>query len=183
MTLDLTPAALGLATLLFVLRVVNYSISTIRLVFIARSQRALAAALAFLEALIFAVTMASVVTDLSNLSNLLAYCLGAAVGSYVGMLLEARFVTSYRVVNVVAKERGKIIAEELRNAGYGVTLTHGEGRDGTVTMLRSIINNKDTSNVMEIVQRINPDAFVQMEQAQSIRRGWLHVPGTPYRRQ
>jgi len=103
MTLDLTPEALSLAALLFGLRVVNYTISTIRLVFIGRSQRALAAALAFLEALIFAITMASVVTDMSNLSNLIAYCLGAAVGSYVGMVLEARFITHYRTINIVTK--------------------------------------------------------------------------------
>lgn len=177
MTIDLTPAALSLATLLFLLRVVNYAISTIRLVFIARGRRFLSAALAFLEALIFAVVMGAVVADLTNIANLMAYCMGAAIGSYVGMILEAQFVTSYRVVNIIAREQGKIIANELREAGYGVTVTQGEGRDGHVDILRSIIVHKDTSTILNIVQRINPNAFIQIEEAQSIRRGWLHIPG------
>lgn|GEM_PF-5468397 len=63
-----------------------------------------------------------------------------------------------------------------------MTVTQGEGRDGTVSMLRAVINNKDTNEVLTIVQRINPDAFIQMEEEQSIRRGFLHIPGTPFRR-
>jgi uncharacterized protein YebE (UPF0316 family) len=176
----MTPEALLLAFILFAMRVVNYAISTLRLVFIARDMRLLSAVTAFMEALIFAVVMASVVTDLSNIANLMAYCLGAAIGSYVGMSLEAHFITSYSSVNIITNLGGNMLAEKLREHGFGVTVTHGEGRDGQVDILRSSANNRDVPLLLDIVNYTQPDAFVQVDSTRAIRRGW--IPGGPPRR-
>ena len=161
------------AGLIFVLRVINYAISTIRLVFIARNRRFLAAALAFVEAFVFAVVMARIVSDLSNALNLIAYCLGASVGSYVGMAIETRFVKSYSTLTVITKQMGEEIACRLRDRGYGVTLTHGEGRDGAVDILRSSASSRDIPGMVNIIRAINPHAFIEIEQARAIMRGWL----------
>jgi uncharacterized protein YebE (UPF0316 family) len=161
------------AGLIFILRVINYAISTIRLVFIARNRRFLAAALAFVEAFVFAVVMARIVSDLANALNLIAYCLGASVGSYVGMAIETRFVKSYSTVTVITQELGEAIAVRLRECGYGVTLTHGEGRDGAVDILRSSASSRDIPGMITIIRAINPHAFIEIEQARAIMRGWL----------
>lgn len=176
----MTTEAIIAAGLIFILRVINYSISTLRLVFITRGRRILAAGLAFLEAFIFAVVMAQVVTDLNNLPNLFAYCMGAACGSYTGMMLETRFIRSYSSVHIIAQERGYEIADALRAGGYGATLTVGEGRDGAVTIVRSVTSNRDVSNLMQIVRDTQPDAFVEVEQVRPVQRGW--IPGSPPRR-
>lgn len=171
--MSLTQEALLFAGLIFTLRVINYAISTVRLVFIARNQRLLAAALAFVEAFVFAVVMARVVSDLSNMVNLFAYCIGASVGSYVGMAIEERFVKSYSTVTVITHELGHQIACRLRDSGYGVTVTHGEGRDGAVDILRSSATSRDVPGMIRIVRAINPDAFIEIEQARALLRGWL----------
>ena len=161
------------AGLIFVLRVINYAISTIRLVFIARNYRFLAAVLAFVEAFVFAVVMARIVSDLSNVINLFAYCLGASVGSYVGMAIETRFVKSYSTLTVITQELGEEIASNLRECGYGVTITHGEGRDGAVDILRSSATSRDIPGMVKIIRAINPHAFIEVEQARALMRGWL----------
>lgn len=161
------------AGLIFILRVINYAISTIRLVFIARNRRFLAAVLAFVEAFVFAVVMARIVSDLSNALNLIAYCLGASVGSYVGMAIETRFVKSYSTVTIITQELGEVIARRLRECGYGVTLTHGEGRDGAVDILRSSASSRDIPGMINVIRAINPHAFIEIEQARAIMRGWL----------
>ncbi|MEO1287708.1 MAG: DUF5698 domain-containing protein [Chloroflexota bacterium] len=178
--ITLTPEAIGFALLIFALRVFNYAISTIRLVFIGRGVRIGAAVIAFVEALIFAVVIANVVRDLSDLVNLFAYCLGAAVGSYVGMWLEARFIVSYSTVTIITHRLGAEIAEALRNRNYGVTVSKGEGRDGEVDIIRSTTINRDVSLLVSIVQSVNPDAFIDVEAARSLYRGW--IPGGPPRR-
>ena len=175
--MDLSLSALLFALLLFSLRVINYSISTIRLVFIARNMRLLAAATAFLEALIFAVVMASIVQEIDNLINLGAYCLGAAGGSYMGMWLESRFVISYSTVTIITREPGEAIAEALREASFGVTVTHGEGRDGPVQILRSSTISKDIPYITDLVKGINETAFIEIESARNLSRGW--IPGGP----
>jgi uncharacterized protein YebE (UPF0316 family) len=172
--LPITPETLLFAVLIFVLRVINYAVSTLRLVSIARNWRLMAAGLAFLEALLFAVVMTRVVTDLENsLINLFAYCIGASVGSYVGMMLEGRFITSYSVVNVITHHKGQEIAARLRDCGYGATVTHGEGRDGEVIIIHSSISNRSLPHFLHIVRTVEEDVFIQVEPARVISRGWM----------
>lgn len=165
------------ALLLFSLRVLNYTISTIRLVFISRGLKLFAAMMAFTEAFIFAVVMASVVSDLNNIANLLAYCGGAAFGSYLGMWLEGRLFTRYSTATIITRKLGREIAEALRDGGFGATLSMGEGREGEVAIIRSSTLNNDLPSLMDIVRDINPSAFIEVESATVLRRGW--IPGGP----
>lgn len=178
----ITPEALLIASGIFILRVLNYAITTIRTVAIARQQRVFSSVLAFVEALLFAVVIGSIVKDLENAINLMAYCLGAAVGGYLGMVLESRFITSYMTINIMAHDKGKAVAEALRAQGFGVTTITGEGRDGAVTMLRCVVMNRETGQVLAITREIDDKAFIAMEETRSIQHGWLRAPAL-YRRQ
>lgn len=171
---------IGLALLIFALRVFNYAISTIRTVFIGRGMRMGAAIIAFFEALIFAVVIAKVVSDLSDMVILMSYCLGAAVGSYVGMMIEARFVTSYSTVTIIARKNGKEIADKLREAQFGCTMTKGEGRDGEVAIVHSSLISRQVPRLIEIVQEVNPDAFIDISSVSNVHRGW--IPAMPPRK-
>ncbi|MFO7320769.1 MAG: DUF5698 domain-containing protein [Chloroflexota bacterium] len=171
----MTTEAILAALVIFVLRVANNAISTIRVVLITRQQRLLASVLGFIESLVFAVTITSVVTDLSNWLNLVAYSAGFSVGAYLGMFIEARFITSYMTVNIISKERGHEIAVALRDAGFGVTETAGEGRDGQVTILRSVVLNREVPRLMDVIRATHEDAFVAIEQARHIQRGYLRA--------
>lgn len=181
MTFEVTPDGLIFAGLIFLLRVLNYAISTIRTVSIARQQRMISAFLAFLEALLFAVVIANVVKDLGNFINLMAYCLGAAAGGYVGMALEARFITSYLVMNIMAHDRGKELAEALRERGFGVTVISGEGRDGEVKMLRCVVINRDVPAVQALTRSFDSQAFIAIEEARAVQYGWMRTPSIPRR--
>lgn len=169
----MTEEALFTALLIFALRVVNNAIGTVRLVTLARGMRWLTATLGFFEALIFAVTISGVVTDLTNILNLIAYCGGFSVGAWVGMSLEARFVTTFVIVNVFASKNGHEIALALRQNGYGVTEMVGEGHAGDVTMLRSVTSHRDVARISAVVKQIAPDSFVAVEQVRSIQGGWI----------
>ncbi|NWF67892.1 MAG: DUF2179 domain-containing protein [Chloroflexi bacterium] len=169
----MTTDAILLAAAIFGLRVVNNMISTLRVVFITRQMKLVAAVMAFLEAWIFAVVISSVVQDLGNTWNLLAYCGGFAVGSYVGMWIESRFITSYMIVNVFVRERGHEIAQALRAQGFGVTETSGEGREGAVMILRSVITSRDVPRFSASVRELLPDAFIAIEEARAVQQGWI----------
>jgi uncharacterized protein YebE (UPF0316 family) len=179
MTFDLSLSAIVLALVIFLLRVFNNAIGTVRVVLITRDMRFGAAVLGFIEALTFAVVISSVVKDLGNFLNLTAYCLGFSVGGYVGMAIEARFVTSYMIANVISKESGHEIALALREKGYGVTEINGSGRDGDVQMLQSIIARRDVPDVVKIVRSTCGDAFVSLSEVRSLERGWLRRGNQP----
>jgi len=164
--------------LIFSLRVLNNALGTIRVIAITNGHRVLAFFLAFIESLIFAFTASQVLNDLTNVPYLLAYSSGFAIGGYIGMIIEERFVTGYISVNVISAVKGHDIAIELREQGYGVTETVGEGAMGAVSMLRCVTHRKDVMLVLDIVRRINPDAFVTTEEARAVHRGWMRSRST-----
>ena len=61
---------------IFLLRVVGNMITTFRLVLIVRGQKLPSTIMAALEALVFALALGSVVSNLGNVWNLTAYCVG-----------------------------------------------------------------------------------------------------------
>ena len=169
----MTTEGLMLALLIFFLRVLNFAIGTIRTITTARGQRLISAILAAFGALIFAVVIGKVVTDLDNIPNLIAYCTGASVGSYVGMILETKFIRSFMIVNAITAENGRDAAAVLRAEGFGVTTTVGEGKDGKVTNLRSVVDKRDVPQYLGILQEICPDAFIAIEEARGVKHGWV----------
>jgi uncharacterized protein YebE (UPF0316 family) len=173
MTLTLTPEALLTALLILVLRIFNNAIGTIRLIVMSRQQRKLTVALALVEAFTFAVTIAGVATDLGNLLNLTAYCVGFAAGNWVGMAIEARFIISYVRVNIFAKEKGHEIAVALRSQGFGVTESFGEGHSGPVDLLHCITTRREVPALIDTVNEINPSAFTFIEEARSVQKGYV----------
>lgn len=163
------------ALAIFVLRVVNYAIGTVRMIAITRNLRILAALLAAIEALVFAVVIAGVVQDLDNLINLFAYCAGAAVGSYVGMVIEARMVRGYMIANVFTNGDGEQMAKQLRDAGFGVTTTESLGRDGVVMILRTVLDKREMKRFNTLVNEIKPGVFMVAEEARAVQHGWLGI--------
>jgi uncharacterized protein YebE (UPF0316 family) len=173
--MEITQDAILLAITIFVLRILNSAISTVRLVVMGRGRHFLSAALGFVETLIFAFVTANVVTNLSNILNLAAYCGGFAAGIYVGMAIEARFVTSYVKVNIITRSAGHDMALRLREIGHGVTEIHGEGGTGEVTMLSSIVLRVHVPEVLKAIYALQPKAFVTLEETRSMQHGWLRT--------
>jgi uncharacterized protein YebE (UPF0316 family) len=171
----MTPDALLLAVFIFALRIVNSALGTVRVIVTVHQHRWLASALSFIEALVFAIVIANVVKDLTNFLNLMAYCGGFALGNYIGMVIESRYITSYMTTTIIVHDKGHDIAAALRQHGYGVTETLGEGRDGTVTVLRSVLAQRDVADMLKVVRQVHPEAFVSVEEARAIHKGWIRA--------
>ena len=162
--------------LIFILRVSNNVIGTLRLILVSRGQRAWSFALAALESLLFAYTAGQVITDLENVPKLMAYVLGFAVGGFVGVQVEKRFVKAYDSVTCIASRAiAHEIALALRQEGHGVTEIMGEGAHGEVEELLIITHRRDLPKVLGIIHGIKEDVFVTVEHSEFIRNGWIRA--------
>lgn len=160
--------------LIFTLRILNNAVGTVRVVVMTSGNRVLGFFLASLESLLFAYTAGTVLTDLDNVINVIAYVLGFAVGGYVGLYIEQRFLNVYNIVDIIADENtAHEIAQHLREAGYGVTEMHGEGARGHVIQLRVVAHHTDVKSVIELARQIKPNCFVTVEESRFIRGGWI----------
>ena len=63
---------------------------TIRVIHISKGIKYLAPIIAFFEIVIWLLAMEVVIDDLSNVTNLMAFAFGFAMGTYVGLVIEEK---------------------------------------------------------------------------------------------
>lgn len=172
MQLILTPEAFLGALLIFVLRIGDMSLDTIRVLFVVRGRKGLAWVLGFFQSLIFVIAISSVLSNLDNLLNVLGYAGGFATGNVVGMLIEERLAVGHIHFTIMSSTRGASITEKLRASGFAVTEIPARGKNGTVFVLHVDVTRRDKDNVETVVLETDPDAFVTAEDVRPIRRGY-----------
>ncbi len=160
------------AIVIFLLRIGDMSLDTIRVLFVVRGKKKLAWILGFFQALIFVVAISSVLANADSWLNILGYAAGFATGNVVGMLIEDRMALGHLHLTIYSSMRGAAIAEALRKDGYGVTEISGRGKDGTVTVLHCSVLRKKVDSVETIVLEEDPSAFITTSDVRQVRRGF-----------
>lgn len=157
---------------IFFLRICNISIDTIRFLVLMRGRKTLTWVLGFVQSIIFLIAISSVLANLDNLLNIIAYSAGYATGNIVGMWIEGRLAIGHLRVSIVSSFRGAAVADKLRVNGFAVTEISGRGLKGTVSVMECDVLRKDLDNVETIVLETDPEAFVTAEDVRPIRSGF-----------
>jgi uncharacterized protein YebE (UPF0316 family) len=155
----------------FCLRLTDVTLGTLRILMTVRGRKLLAGAIGFVEVAIFAVAISQVVRNMDNLWNVWGYAAGFATGTIVGMTIEERLVLSFTVVRIIS-EVGTNLAQAIRKAGFGATEMTGQGMNRAVNVLEVIVRRTDLPAVLQIVDRVDNKAFVTVEEARRVYRGW-----------
>jgi len=171
----LTWGVLGAAGWIFLLRVIGVSLSTVRVLVMLRGKKLAAIVMGFFEVLVYVIAIGQVVNNLSNVWNILGYCLGFSVGTLAGMWLDERTASGFSTVRVVSRYNVQHIAEVIRDAGYGATVEWGYGREGSVGMVLTIVRRQEVDEVCRLADEIDPRAFVSIDETRAVRRGYMHL--------
>lgn len=172
MELVLTPQAFLGAGLIFLLRVMDMTLDTLRVLVVMRGRKSIAWVLGFFQALIFVLAISSVLSNLDNPLNVVGYAAGFATGNVIGMWIEEKLAIGHIHLNIVSSRLGSAVAEQLRTAGYAVTEIPARGKDGMVALLNLSVLRKNVAQVHKLVNEIDPDAFITAEDVRPVRRGF-----------
>ncbi|RCW49870.1 MULTISPECIES: DUF2179 domain-containing protein [unclassified Halanaerobium] len=159
--------------LIFMARVVDVSLGTMRVLMIFKSQRLYAALIGFVEVIVYIIALNRVVTTLDNPFNLIVYALGFAVGNFVGSLLEEKVAIGQVTVNVITSNTSCEMIEQMRGEGYGVTVVDGEGKKGKKKILFVTLERKNLRHFFEIIDDCEPESFVNILDSRSTRGGYF----------
>jgi uncharacterized protein YebE (UPF0316 family) len=172
MELILSPEAWLSAGLIFLLRVTDMSLDTLRVLFVMRSRKAIAWVLGFFQAAVYVIAIAFVLRDLTNPLNIIGYAAGFATGVVLGMAIEERLAIGHVHMRIISSGRGTGVAERLRLEGYAVTEVPARGKDGMVTMLNCSVLRRDVKKIGLMVNEVDEEAFITSEEIRPIRRGF-----------
>jgi len=124
----------------------------------------LAAFLGFFEVLLWLIVMKLIFENLSNYFYYIAYAAGFGAGNFVGILIEEKVAFGLVQVRVIPyKDCGKLI-EHLRKAGFRFTSVDGQGAEGPVSVIYSILKRKSVNEFLSVVKELNPKAFYTIEE-------------------
>lgn len=160
------------AGLIFLLRVGDMSLDTLRVLVVMRGRKGVAWVLGFCQALIFVLAIGSVLSNLDNPLNILGYAAGFATGNVVGMWIEERLAIGHIQLSIVSPRFGAAIAERMRAEGFAITEIPARGKDGVVSLLSCSVLRKNVDRVHHIVNEIDQSAFITAEDVRPVRRGF-----------
>jgi uncharacterized protein YebE (UPF0316 family) len=161
----------GLAVFIFAARIVDVTLGTLRIIFVARGNRVLAPLFGFVEVIIWLVAIGQVVQNLSHPLAYVAWAGGFAVGTWVGISIENRMAVGLLAVHVITREDATDLMEALNTSQYGVTSMGARGIAGRVRLLLTVIHRQDLRAVTEIVRRLHPGAFISVGDVRAAREG------------
>ena len=151
-------------SLIFLARIVDVSIATLRMMFTINERRGLAATLGFVEVLIWLVAVGQALQHLSNVFSYVAFAGGFATGTYVGMFIEKKLAAGLILLRIITikKDSGALV-NHLRQGGYTVTSVDAEGNDGHVNVVFLPARRKNIQRLIKTIRQYNPNAFYTIE--------------------
>ena len=152
-----------LPVLIILARIVDVSLGTLKIIFIAKGYKYLAPFLGFFEVLVWLLAITRIFQNLDNWVCYVAYALGFALGSFIGMKIEEKLALGVQLIRIITRKEASTLTKVLREGGYGVTSIKAEGSSGKVGILYSIVNRKSIQDVVQVIQRHNPNAFYTIE--------------------
>ena len=118
---SLTVQWIILPVLIVLLRIVDVSIGTVRIILLSKGLKHLAPVFGFFEVLIWLVAIRFVLHNVSSPIHYIAYAGGFAIGTYIGMLIEGRLSLGNLMVRIITRQGGDELVGFLREHGYRVT--------------------------------------------------------------
>jgi uncharacterized protein YebE (UPF0316 family) len=164
------------ALLIFGLRVIDVSIDTIRIMASVRGRRWTATLLGFVESSVFIIALAQVIRPPMHPLQMLGYAAGFAVGTLVGTTIGRRTSSRYLLMRVLSREHGEAICEKLRAGGFAVTVIPGEGMEGPVPLLFTLLKRSRADEALALVKSESEQAFVVFESIEQAVGGFAPNP-------
>jgi len=162
------------ALLIFILRMVGITFSTLRLLMVVRGRKIQAWIFGFSQTMVYIVALGWVLSDIGNWTKFLGYAMGFATGLVVGMILENRLAIGYTNIRIVSPNRGIETAQGLRKQGYGVTEVSARGQDGAVSILHCSVLRKYEKQIKAAIADLDPEAFITAENVYLVQHGFLN---------
>lgn len=155
---------------IFILRIADVSLDTMRMISVVRGLRLLASLVAFIQVLIWLVGISVVMKNLDDPVNMLSYAAGFATGTWIGVWLESHLALGKQIVRLISSDGDGDLADRLRQLGFAVTELDGHGRDAPVKICFIAAQRREVPALLRHAAEVDPDVFVTVEDMRTANR-------------
>ena len=162
--------------IIFFAKIIEVSISTVRLVYINKGEKVKGAVLGFIEILIWLVVVSSVLHNITeDPIKVFIYATAFSLGNFFGVTIESKIAVGLSSIQVVVNQKdGEILADILREQGYGVTIIEGKGKNDSIKNLLFIqLKRKKIPEATRLIKEHNPEAFITVNEIKNMFGGYI----------
>jgi uncharacterized protein YebE (UPF0316 family) len=157
--------------LIFMARICDVSLDTLRIIFVSKGKRNVAPVLGFFEVLIWITVISKIMQNLGNYINYVAYAAGFATGNLVGMIIEEKLAIGIQIIRVFINENGMNLVKNLNSNGFGATMVEAHGSKEKISLIYTIVHRNEVGKALEVINAFNPTAFFTIEDVKAVNEG------------
>lgn len=154
--------------LIFIARLIDVSLATLRHILINRGERKIVPFLAFIEVSVWLLAISQVMQNLSNIACFLAWAAGFSLGTHVGMMIEGKLALGHQLVRVIMNGEATGFIQRISKQQYGITSMKASGARGDVEVLLIISERRRLKGLLELLQSIEPQPFYTIEDVRTV---------------
>ena len=161
--------------LIFITKIIEVTVGTLRLILINKGYRREGTILSFVEILLWTFVASSVLLGLVEAPiKGIVYSLAYSAGIYLGSRIEG-IVAMGRVLiqAIVSDENSEVLINGLREKGYAVTTVDAKGRDSNKKVLMIYANRKGMDKIIEEILSLDSKAMIISNDVSSLRGGTI----------
>ncbi|MDL5045882.1 DUF5698 domain-containing protein [Oscillatoria amoena NRMC-F 0135] len=152
-----------LPLLIFMARIMDVSINTIRIIYVLGGRRVTATLLGFFESFIWLMAIRQIFEHLDNWVCYVAYPGGFAMGILVGMMIEERIAYGKVIVRIITRKDVSELISFLTNRQFRYTRVETEGLDGRESLVFTVLPRENLEELLHTMKQILPTAFYTVE--------------------
>jgi uncharacterized protein YebE (UPF0316 family) len=160
-----------LPLLIFLARMTDVTLATLRNILLSKSVRNLVPFLGFFEVSIWLLAISQIMKNLQNPVCFVAYAAGYSMGIFVGIRIEERLALGLQVMRIIVQKESEKLVQALVEHNFGITMMDASGSKGPVKVILTVVKRKEIALVRRLISENNPTAFYSIEDIRTVSHG------------
>lgn len=160
--------------LIFMAKILEVSLMTLRTVFITRGEKLYGAMIGFFEVSIWLYVIGNVLVGIKDDPiRMVVYALGFACGNYIGCTIEDKIALGLLTINIiVTEEDAKKLVKILRENHVGVTEIDAEGINDHKKLLIIHAKRKRKNEIIKLIGSTDVSSVISINDIKTVYGGY-----------
>jgi len=164
-----------LPIMIFLARIMDVSINTIRIIYVLGGRKVTATFLGFFESFIWLMAIRQIFEHLDNWVCYVAYPGGFACGIFVGMMIEERIAYGKVIVRIITSKDIATLLDHLNGENFRYTHVNTVGPVGKENLVFTVLPREQLESLLNKLKEILPSAFYTVEKVNRASDNFLRA--------
>ena len=157
---------------IFMARILDVSIGTVRTLIMVKGKLFVTTVLAFLEVLIWVlVVKEALITEIDSYLIPISYSLGYATGTFIGSYICKNYIKSIVGLEIIVKQNKTKLINAIRKNGFAVSIIDLKNNKNGLLICQ--VNHKNEQKLIRLIKKYDKSAFIIVSDTKYVQNGFI----------